>query len=315
MNKRHRETLIGLQIYLLQNLQINKVMQYLIQEKILTDENRENVMLAGTRRDKVAKFLSILPKRGLNAFDIFVNSLRKTSQTYIADELENFYTPANQKNQTIDGQMNEIHRETLIGLRIYLLQNLQIKEVMQYLIQEEILTDENREDVMLAGTTRMKKIIKFLSILPTCGPNAFDIFVNSLRKASQTYIADELENFYIPANQKNQTKDGQMNKIHRETLIGLRIYLLQNLQINKVMQYLIQEKILTHENREDVMLAGTRREKVAKFLSILPKRGPNAFDIFVTTLRKHHKTVLLTNWRIFIQLRIKRIKQKTSHPI
>ncbi|KAK2544303.1 hypothetical protein Q9966_002301 [Columba livia] len=53
--------------------------------------------------------------------------------------------------------------------------------VIQYLYQEGILTDSHVQEIK-AQTTSQRKTMMLLDILPTRGPKAFDVFLDSLQE-------------------------------------------------------------------------------------------------------------------------------------
>lgn len=62
--------------------------------------------------------------------------------------------------------------------------------------------------------------------------------------------------------------------------------LLQDLDPNTAfLSQLINYKVITGDQREEIEHEATRRNKVAKILDILPRRGPRAFDSFVRLLK------------------------------
>ncbi|KFV71486.1 Death domain-containing protein CRADD, partial [Dryobates pubescens] len=53
--------------------------------------------------------------------------------------------------------------------------------VIQYLYQEGILTDSHVQEIK-AQTTTQRRTMMLLDILPTRGPKAFDVFLDSLQE-------------------------------------------------------------------------------------------------------------------------------------
>lgn len=90
MSKDHREKIRGCHVFLLDNLETTEILDHLIQDGIITEHQAEEINLQGPRRDRIFKLLSILPTRGPEAYDTFINALRETQQEYIAEELQSF---------------------------------------------------------------------------------------------------------------------------------------------------------------------------------------------------------------------------------
>ena len=66
----HREAIV-------EDLNVAEISDYLISKSVITDDDRERIDAETTRRDRVREFLRILLRRGQNAFDYFVESLKK----------------------------------------------------------------------------------------------------------------------------------------------------------------------------------------------------------------------------------------------
>ncbi|NWR13829.1 CRADD protein, partial [Emberiza fucata] len=98
--------------------------------------------------------------------------------------------------------------------------------VIQYLYQEGILTDSHVQEIK-AQTTSQRKTMMLLDILPTRGPKAFDVFLDSLqefpwvkdklmRKRKEMTIQDPSDFTEVaPCILKMSPTDQQLNKLAR----------------------------------------------------------------------------------------------------
>ena len=77
-----------------------------------------------------------------------------------------------------------------------------------------------------------------------------------------------------------------MNKSHRRVLLKHRVDLTKDLEPNEVMQYLYQEDILTENDVELIKGGRTRKERVELLLDTIPRKGPKAFDAFISSLKR-----------------------------
>lgn len=76
-----------------------------------------------------------------------------------------------------------------------------------------------------------------------------------------------------------------MEPKHRKLLRAQRLYLCEQLIVDDtVVQYLYQEDILTECQVEEIQSQKSNKNKTLMLLSILPSRGPNAFNVFVQSL-------------------------------
>ncbi|KAK3608140.1 hypothetical protein CHS0354_004795, partial [Potamilus streckersoni] len=73
--------------FLIQNIDIISLTDCLREDDTLTNDMCEQIEVERTTRDKIAKFLSIIMRRGPHAFDKLVQGLKKTDQTFIAEKL------------------------------------------------------------------------------------------------------------------------------------------------------------------------------------------------------------------------------------
>ncbi|XP_065124624.1 death domain-containing protein CRADD isoform X2 [Paramisgurnus dabryanus] len=78
--------------------------------------------------------------------------------------------------------MDPKHKKLLRSLRLHLADELLVGDtIVQYLYQEEILTQSQLEDIQSESSNR-DKALKLLDILPTRGVSAFHHFISSLEK-------------------------------------------------------------------------------------------------------------------------------------
>lgn len=87
--------------------------------------------------------------------------------------------------------MDPKHKKLLRSQRLFLAEELLVDDMMiQYLYQEEILTESHLEEIQSESSNR-KKTLKLLAILPTRGSRAFHQFIQSLEK-DFPWIKDKL---------------------------------------------------------------------------------------------------------------------------
>ena len=63
-----------------------------------------------------------------------------------------------------------------------ILENVSAPDLLPYLQENEILTDDDVERVKMTGVTRREKVMTLLNILPNRGPNAYKLFILSLEE-------------------------------------------------------------------------------------------------------------------------------------
>ncbi len=82
----------------------------------------------------------------------------------------------------------------LVTKRILLLDNLDMTYLVDYLVQEEILNLDQREDIM-TEKTRRQKVERFLVLLAKLDTvrGVFDVMCSALNKEGYGFIASELK--------------------------------------------------------------------------------------------------------------------------
>jgi len=77
----------------------------------------------------------------------------------------------------------------------------------------------------------------------------------------------------------------EMSHLHRELLRKNGTFLVQNLHFDSLfLDFMQTNNILTNEMIQEIEDCNTKQAKVNRFLSILPKRGPKAFNTFIEAL-------------------------------
>ena len=87
MSALHRQKLQGNRVFLLEELQ-DDFLDYMHQDYVITLDQLEEIRTCQTRRQRMTKFLSILPYCGEQAYPSFIAALRATNKGYVADMLE-----------------------------------------------------------------------------------------------------------------------------------------------------------------------------------------------------------------------------------
>ena len=77
---------------------------------------------------------------------------------------------------------------------------------------------------------------------------------------------------------------GEMDDKHREILRRQRPNLRRDLEVMKLLPKL--HSVLDTDDEEEVKTEAARRKQVDKLLNILPKKGPEAFHVFVKGLQE-----------------------------
>ena len=87
--------------------------------------------------------------------------------------------------------MEQTHRNNLRRSRQKIVDDLDVREVLDTLIENEILDDESHEKI-LSEKTRRAQARSLLDTLPTRGPRAYSVFLESLAE-NYSWLVEEIE--------------------------------------------------------------------------------------------------------------------------
>jgi len=88
--------------------------------------------------------------------------------------------------------MQQSDAERLRKSRVDIVADLDVHLVLDRLIQSCIIVSEDHELISSKPTSQDRARL-LLDILPTRGPHAFGIFVQALREANYSWLADKLD--------------------------------------------------------------------------------------------------------------------------
>ncbi|XP_040292447.1 caspase-2 [Bufo bufo] len=90
------------------------------------------------------------------------------------------------------GGMQDHHKDALIKLRVKLIEEMVVDDLIEHLVQNKVLTPSMRERVRCNQGSFQQKIA-LLDLLPMRGPRAFSVFCTALRDTGQEHLAEQLE--------------------------------------------------------------------------------------------------------------------------
>lgn len=77
-----------------------------------------------------------------------------------------------------------------------------------------------------------------------------------------------------------------MEEANFEKLRKRRMDISRSMDAKKVVEQLYSQGIFDMADREEILAETTTQDKVCKLLDLLPRRRPEAFDVFLQTLRE-----------------------------
>ncbi|KAJ8321585.1 LOW QUALITY PROTEIN: hypothetical protein KUTeg_000056 [Tegillarca granosa] len=268
---------------------------------ILTEDQRDRIDKQTTRQDKVITLLDILPRRGPRAFKKFIS----VDYHWISERLENelhvqeckYHSRYNTKKieAAIDERMKK--NGEFIRDKDYILRTI-TESVVPILLQEKKSSpvgspnqkfDQPLKDIindhlvpLLKGTNGSK--LKLDSIHTDVLLEKMVEIIDALKeKCCKTLGIIDLENMDCADSSLSELIEKNMQEMKNDVLT-LRKEIKKS---KKLEEKLTTEntKLKTDNTNLKAEHEATRRNKVAKILDILPRRGPRAFDSFVRLLK------------------------------
>ena len=82
-----------------------------------------------------------------------------------------------------------------------------------------------------------------------------------------------------------------MTECHRNVLRKVRVYMLENLEVDLIITHLVSELILTALDEDELSAAGTKRKRITHLLEILPRKGDLGYTKFMKVLQEHQNFI------------------------
>lgn len=91
--------------------------------------------------------------------------------------------------------MDDVHKKLITQNYGFLKTHLDVKYLLDNFIEKEIITIDQKDEILHQNPeTRLNQAEKFLDILLRSGPNAYTVFLDTLQKTNNTFIADRIRN-------------------------------------------------------------------------------------------------------------------------
>jgi len=89
MSDENKKKLLRRRTFLVNHLHFDSIANDLIEENIISVNEKQKIEMNATDNQKVERFLDIFPRKSNEAFEVLIGSLRKCGQAHVADELSN----------------------------------------------------------------------------------------------------------------------------------------------------------------------------------------------------------------------------------
>jgi len=81
-------------------------------------------------------------------------------------------------------------------------------------------------------------------------------------------------------------KDKPMDEKYRKILMSVRVALVRDMDIKKVLRHMAAAHVFEQEDADVIKTQVSREEQCEKFLDMLPTRGAKAYGSFIEALKK-----------------------------
>lgn len=83
-----------------------------------------------------------------------------------------------------------------------------------------------------------------------------------------------------------------MTNKDRAVLRSNRMLIVENVDIEHILDYLIQHDVLNVTMKEELLQHAARGRRTGALLDLLPTRGPKAFGVFLDALNEHYPFIV-----------------------
>lgn len=179
--------------------------------------------------------------------------------------------------------MEESHRKLLQKYRMAIAKDLDPQRILGYLARLDTFTEDDEEEVK-SMESRSARVEKLLDILPRKEPGTFECFVRSLQKECPHLAKPLIKESGLALLPSQDDQEIGMSPQHKKILRQSR----PHLQAIKMETLLPNLNILNTHDKELIASRTTTSEKVEELVSILIRKGPDAFEGFVSVLKQSY---------------------------
>ena len=221
--------------------------------------------------------------------------------------------------------MDPKHKDLLREHRVQLVESLEATDILPYLRQENVITDNESEKIS-KGKTQRERCQYLLNLLPKRGPHAFEVFRNALIQTRYEHL-NELINREDVQDERLQARELDSHlrcqcRIFTDSLFGesklvdiVRAHcclILENIEANDLIDFIYQQHTIGHHEYDQVQTASTRLERIQELLKILINGDTEDVDIiFLSALKERRKYEFISN-KIECPTNVKQTQKETS---
>ncbi|XP_076088218.1 uncharacterized protein LOC143058629 [Mytilus galloprovincialis] len=189
---------------IIQDIEISQILDYMITHLVISSDDRRRIEQHAGQDDQNKALLAVVKKRGESTYTVFVDALRISGYTDLADELKR-HSHEEGSNEALEPPPNEgLSGWTVPVYRVRLQKNysniidcINHEKIVDHLISRDILTIADSQ-MINACPAQIQKNRKLMDILLHGSEKGFIEFLKALREDSvTTELADEIENTLV----------------------------------------------------------------------------------------------------------------------
>lgn len=229
MNPTEKSKLRLTRVEFVNNLEATDILDYLLEDGILTENDCELISNSKTRKERAQLLLAMLPKRGPNAYGSFQRALTLGKYNFLQEKLAaiciddikdnkplNLTDESRKANdlrffeEIISSCRNEIFKIILKQHAFLLADNVEPCDLIDLFYQEHLISDDELELVKI-GSTRKERCLTFLMYIShSLSENVVSTLILSLKKKYK-YISEMIQKTSETMSSQNVYRDENRN--------------------------------------------------------------------------------------------------------
>lgn len=214
MNGTDENNLRTNQVYLVNNLEAIDILDYLLEDGVLTENDCELISNSKTRRERAQILLAMLPTRGPTAYGSFQRALGIGKYDFLQEKLSLVDKEENKENDLCSDDVNRKSRDSQRYMEIIsgcknqtlqvcleqcvslIIENVEPMDIIDHFYQEQLINADSLELVKI-GKTRKERCLIFIREIARCSSErtAYVLQISLMKKYSyiSQFIKDTLE--------------------------------------------------------------------------------------------------------------------------
>jgi len=157
-------------------------------------------------------------------------------------------------------------------------------------LKEELLAEKTEKEGFIEEMTRLRELCDQLASLESQRTVSFHDRATSPGEPMQL----EFDDFEVELKMATGApdKDKPMDEKYRNILISVRVELVRDMNVKKVLRHMAAAHVFEQEDADIIKTQGSLEEQCENFLDMLPTRGAKAYGSFIEALKEARQAFL-----------------------